>query len=501
MAIALIVLSISALLELLLWFPVIWKFAPPLAWVVSPAAALSALFLVALHPVFVSVLLLVIVSYRVVNMARIIKKRVQRDYLQRIVVKTSAYLVALQVIVCLAWYVSHTVHFTRHAFWPVMAVLQFLFLVMIVLSTERHLRTTRPPKEITPLRDSELPTLTVAIPARNETDDLEVCLASLIASNYPKLEILVLDDCSQNARTPEIIRSFAHDGVRFLQGTEPHENWLAKNQAYQHLLDAANGEYILFTGVDSRYEPDSLRILVSALLQKNKTMMSIMPSNVVLAAAEQDESLLLQPARYAWELSLPRKLFNRPPVLSTCWLVSKKFILSAGGFAAVSRSIVPESYFARVSVVHDGYSFMQSNETVGIKSVKKATEQWNTAVRTRYPQLHRRPELVLLMTVAEICGLMLPFALVVVSYVTDRPQVALLQVVNSLLILFFYGRIVALTYRKLLLRGFVAAPFAALTDIMVLNYSMLKYEFSEVIWKNRNVCIPVMRAIPKLPKL
>jgi hypothetical protein len=500
MATALIVLSATALLEFLLWFSGIWKIARVFSSILIVGVAGSALALVALRPVFASILLLVIAFYRVVNLLRVAKHRVREDYLRRVAVKTSAYLVALQVIVCLAWLLAQTLHFTGHSFWPVLAVMQFLLLGMVVFSTERQLRTTRPPHDVTVLRDSELPTLTVAIPARNETDDLQACLQSLVKSDYPKLEILVLDDCSQNARTPEIIREFAHDGVTFLSGKVPEANWLAKNQAYQQLLDAANGEYILFTGVDSRYEPQSLRMLVSALLQKKKTMVSLLPSNAILPSTQQDESLMLQPARYAWELSLPRKLFNRPAVLSTCWLVNKKFLLSAGGFAAVSRSIVPESYFARMSIVQDGYSFMQSNETIGIKSVKVAAEQWNTAIRTRYPQLHRRPELVLLMTVAEVCGLVLPFLLFATTY-GDRPLVAGLEALDCLLILYFYGRVVALTYRKFLLRGFLAGPFAALGDIVVLNYSMIKYEFSEVIWKGRNVCIPVMRVIPKLPTL
>jgi hypothetical protein len=500
MATALIVLSATALLEFLLWFSGFWKIARFFSVVLSIGIAGSALALVAIRPVFASILLLVIAFYRVINLLRVAKQRVRGDYLQRVAVKTSAYLVALQVIICLAWLIAQTLNFSGHGFWSVLAVLQFLLLGMIIFSTERHLRTTRPPKDITVLRDSELPTLTVAIPARNETEDLEDCLQSLIKSDYPKLEILVLDDCSQNTRTPEIIRSFAHDGVTFLSGKVPEENWLAKNQAYQQLLNAANGEYVLFAGVDSRFERQSLRLLVSALMQKKKSMMSIIPSNAVLPSAQQDESLLLQPARYAWELSLPRKLFNRPAVLSTCWLVNKKFLLSAGGFAAVSRSIVPESYFARMSIVHDGYSFMQSNEAIGIKSVKVAAEQWNTAVRTRYPQLHRRPELVLLMTVAELCGLVLPFILFGIT-LGDRPLLATLEAVNCVLVLYFYGRIVALTYRKFMLRGFLAGPFAALSDIVVLNYSMLKYEFSEVIWKGRNVCIPVMRVIPKLPKI
>jgi glycosyltransferase involved in cell wall biosynthesis len=498
MDIALAGLGVSAFVELLLWWPLIWRVRRLAAAVALVLLTISTVAVVWLHPMGATLLLLLVSLYRAVNLQRIIQGRMDADYLRRTTPKTSLWLLALQAVILIGWSVCVGHSLRAEQFWSAFNLAQLAGIIVILLSTERHLRKTVPPAEITPLTDKELPTLTVAIPARNETDDLQACLESLIASDYPKLEIIVLDDCSQNSRTPQIIRSFAQGGVRFLQGVDIKDNWLAKNQAYQQLLEAANGEYILFAGVDSRYEPHSLRRLVEALLHKNKTMMSIIPKNLPLASLSQNESMLLQPMRYAWELSLPRKLFNRPAVLSTCWLIQRKLLLSAGGFAGVSRSIVPESYFARVSSVHDGYSFMQSNETIGVTSMKAAPEQWNTAIRTRYPQLHRRPELVLLMTMSEILGLLAPFGFLAVYSVRGNVLMTLLALVNCLLIFYIYGRVVCLTYRRFLWPAFVAAPLAAMLDIAVLNLSMLKYEFSRVIWKGRNVCIPVMYVIPKL---
>jgi len=39
-----------------------------------------------------------------------------------------------------------------------------------------------------------------------------------------------------------------------------------------------------------------------------------------------------------------------------------------------------------------------------------------------------------------------------------------------------------------------------LSDLFLINYSMWKYEFSDVDWKGRNVCIPVMHVVPTLPR-
>ena len=151
--------------------------------------------------------------------------------------------------------------------WSVVATLQLLAATVLLISTARGLKHTAWPARVrTHYEDGELPTLTVAIPARNETDDLQFCLESLVASDYPKMEIIVLDDRSQTRRTPDIIRSFAHDGVRFVLGEEPKETWLPKNQAYDRLLGEASGEIILFCGVDVRFVPDTLRKIVSEML-------------------------------------------------------------------------------------------------------------------------------------------------------------------------------------------------------------------------------------------
>jgi glycosyltransferase involved in cell wall biosynthesis len=498
---ALLVLGIATALELLLAVPLVWKARAVLVPLILVLLIIGSGWALYAHPMFVSYWLVVIAAYRALNLLRIIKNRMHPQYLYRVVTRTSAAIIGLQIISVAIWYICSVLALEGSRFWIYFNILQAVCVIIIFLSTERHLRTTLPPVSADHITDKELPTLTVAIPARNETEDLQTCLETLTASDYPKLEIIVLDDCSQNSRTPEIIRGFAQKGVRFLQGEDIKPNWLAKNQAYQQLLDAASGDYILFAGVDTRFEPESLRRLVESVVHKNKSMISVIPSNKIQSLFSQSESILLQPVRYAWEISLPRKMFNRPPVLSTCWIIQRKTLQSAGGFAAVSRSIVPESYFARVCAVHDGYSFMQSNEYIGVKSHKATPLQLDTAIRTRYPQLHRRPELVLLISVVEVFGLLLPFYFLGLYLVRGVGLLTLLLTLfNCVLILMAFGRVVCLTYRSFMFRAFLLAPLAVVADLIILNLSMYRYEFSEVIWKGRNVCIPVMHVIPKLPQ-
>ena len=89
--------------------------------------------------------------------------------------------------------------------------------------------------------DSEYPSVSVCIAARNETHALAQCLERVLKSDYPKLEILVLDDSSTDD-TSLIIKSFASAGVRFIPGAALPSGWLGKNHAYQTLIDEARGD-------------------------------------------------------------------------------------------------------------------------------------------------------------------------------------------------------------------------------------------------------------------
>lgn len=500
MKILLVLFGVGALLELGLhlggW---VWRGRKVLAAAALLLTAFATGALVVWQFNVWSVLIAVVSLYRIFNHLRVIEGRMHERYLQRATLRTSLVLVALQAALALGWLAWHGWHQTGHVVWSLMAGVQLAVALVLLASTTRRLRRTGWPAKAPALSDAQLPTLSVAIPARNETQDLQACLESLVRCNYPKLEILVLDDCSQMRRTPEIIRGFAQDGVRFIRGEDPKPTWLPKNQAYDHLLRESSGEFVLFCGVDVRFGPDSLRQLVAMVLHKNKAMLSLLPWR---ADEARRRFAVVQAMRYCWELVPPRRLFNRPPVLSTCWIANRDALARAGGFAAVARSIVPEAHFAREFSKTDTYSFMRASAVLGIQSTKPAKEQYDTAIRMRYPQLRRRPENVLLLSLAYIAFILSPVALAVLGFwVSIGPAAQLLAAATAVLNSFIYFQVVVATRTGSRWVGLVALPFGVLSEVALLHASMYQYEFSTVDWKGRNVCVPTMHVIPHLPPM
>jgi hypothetical protein len=502
MTLTLWLLAGISLLELALTtVTTLWPLRRPLAGGTAIGIALLGGTVMGLRFSLATSVIALISLYRVVNLLRLVQNRTEPHYLKRAVRRSSLSLIALQTAVLLLLALSDKVQPSSNQGWALLAILQCLIAIGLFASTQRQLRKTLPLSVTEHFSDSQLPSLSVCIPARNETEALEDCLRSLVANDYPKLEIIVLDDCSQGPRTSDIIRAFAHDGVRFIQGTPPTDDWLAKNWGYQQLYETSNGAYVLFCGVDTRFEPQTLRTLITTMLAKNKSMASVIPQNVRPTGITNQLALLIQPARYAWELCLPRRTFKRPPVLSSCWVASRKVLEKSGGIAAVRHSITPEAQFAKYATARDGYSFMQSAGTMIVTRLKSRVEQWSTAVRTRYPQLHRRPEMVLIVSLTQLFILIAPLLLAIVGVYQGLWLQAIAAATATVLNAVIYAQVTHLAYRSSKPVDSLLLPFATLLDIYIRHESMWRYEFGEITWKGRNVCLPVMRVIPRLPKI
>lgn len=427
--------------------------------------------------------------FRIFNMIRLAKQRMHEVYLQKVLRRTLWWLAGMQVLIVVSSQSGLRIQIDT--------LLLFSTLAACILLTSTILRIWRSRAKTHSdfLADKELPTLSILIPARNETEDLASCIRSILANDYPKLEVIVLDDCSSDT-TAEIIKDFAQDGVRFISNTEVSETWLQKNLVYQTLLDAASGRYVVFCGVDVRFAPDALRKLIEQLAAEKLEMLSVLPRRYSI----DPRNIISQTFRYFWELSLPRFTKKRPPVLSTLWVAERKRVIKAGGFAAAKRMIVPEAYFARYFAARRTYKFVLANDRLRIETVKIAHEQYATALRTRYPQLHRRPELVCLLTAAEATLLIFPF--VYVAFQLIATAAILPQAILACILLLIVNLLIVLVSNPAnAIFALVSFPLAAISDVCVLFVSMWRYEVGEIVWKERNVCIPTMHVIPSLPPL
>jgi len=487
-----LIVTLSVLVELLIYLKILWHIRVYLLPAVALAICASTVFYIFKGEWFVDILIIYFSIYRLVNLLRVYLRKIKPKYLFFSARRASCTLGLMQVFVAAAQIVISKNHISLNLLLDSLSLLSLastVLLTKVFLSNRKSL--TQFDQSAEPNNTSLPPTLTVAIPARNETEDLIDCLNSLLGSNYPKLEIIVLDDCSQERRTPEILRDFAQKGVIFIGGNEPPENWLAKNYAYEQLTEVSNGEFILFCGVDTRFDPDSLTRLINLALTNKLEMVSLLPINY----PTNDHKLfshIVQPLRYAWELTLPRLLRRRPPVLSTCWMIRRATLIKAGKFKGIRRKVLPETYFARLTSKSDRYALWAANLSMPIFSRKTIEEKRSTSIRTRYPQLHKHLELSALLTLAIVAVFISPIIVLITGIFLTNYLVCFLSLASFMIASYTFSSIVNLTYRKFKLSNLGLFMPAVFYDMWLLNYSMYRYEFKEVLWKGRNICIPVM---------
>ncbi len=489
---SLIGLGIICILELLIYIKILNPVRKYLAVFIIFLLSIFNGLLLGSFFTFWTVLILLISGYRVFNLLRLIENRINKNQLINTTFNTSIILILIQFIIV------DLVEVSRYLFISYVEWLYFLSVINLgVLLFILYFCTANYRKALINDKTNKskigTPSVSICIPARNETYDLEKCLDSLVRSNYPKLEILVLDDCSQNKRTSEIIKQYAYEGVRFISGKEANENWTSKNFAYEQLSQQSNGEVLLFCGVDTRFAENTITEIINYLQTNDLDMLSVMPINEHSSQIKKP-NLLIQPVRYAWEIALPRNLANRPPVLSTCWLIRKTALKKVGGFKAVTHKITPESYFAKQINKMDKYKFIVSSHKIGLSCAKAAPDQYDTAIRTRYPQMHKRPEVVCLLSLSELYIFVSPIFFLVFSLLEKQITLLYLSMLCVVVNLILYMLLIFITYRKDILAAVLLQPLAALLDIFILNYSMWRYEFKQVIWKGRNICYPVMKA-------
>jgi len=127
------------------------------------------------------------------------------------------------------------------------------------------------------------PTVSVVIPARNESKKIERCVRSVLASGYPsdKLEIIVVDDRSTDA-TPAILDSIArtYRKVHVIHRIEADvdKNLRGKPGALQQGIDHATGDIILLTDADCVVDPNWVRGMSSQFVDSNVGIVCAMTS-------------------------------------------------------------------------------------------------------------------------------------------------------------------------------------------------------------------------------
>lgn len=132
------------------------------------------------------------------------------------------------------------------------------------------------------------PAVSVIVPARNEARNIAACTQSILESDYPNFELVVVNDHSTD-ETASIARSIACDDTRLsvLDNPTLPSDWFGKQWACQTGANAASGEILVFMDADARASRDLLTRAVNGMLRTKADFYSVLGRQEMLTFWEK----------------------------------------------------------------------------------------------------------------------------------------------------------------------------------------------------------------------
>ena len=149
------------------------------------------------------------------------------------------------------------------------------WIVAPILAVVRQ-RTTRSLDDYSEMPTEPVEQVSVILPARNESAHIAACIASLRATSWPRVQIIVVDDHSTDS-TGALARAAGNGDSRVTVADAPTlpDGWFGKQWACFAGASIATGSYLLFTDADTRHAPDLIGRLVRAQKERNASLISV----------------------------------------------------------------------------------------------------------------------------------------------------------------------------------------------------------------------------------
>lgn len=162
-----------------------------------------------------------------------------------------------------------------------LAIITLIFFVLTGLECAMGFKKIKKLGEQTVLPHDKLPMVSIILSALNEENDIEEAVLSLLKLNYPRLEIIVLNDRSTD-NTPAILNNLQarYPTLKVYHIDELPPRWFGKNHALQCGANVAKGEWLLFTDADALMKPDILLKSVSYVLENHLDHLTIFEKHI-----------------------------------------------------------------------------------------------------------------------------------------------------------------------------------------------------------------------------
>jgi chlorobactene glucosyltransferase len=205
------------------------------------------------------------------------------------------------------------------------------------------------------------PLVSIMVPARNEAENIKMCVKSLLKQDYANIEILILDDNSTDDTSLIVKRIAEKDSrVKLITGKPLKDGWIGKSYACHQLAKHARGRYFLFTDADTLYFKNAVSSTIGCLIKNKLDALSAIPKQIMVGIHER---LVVTWVHFGILSLLPLILIKKSkyPLFCTangqCMLFKREVYRKIGGHKSIKTKILEDIHISK-QVKRHGYRFM-----------------------------------------------------------------------------------------------------------------------------------------------
>ncbi len=276
-----------------------------------------------------------------------------------------------------------------------------------------NLRAFRPPPE--PDARAEAPCISVLIPARNEAASIGASVSAVLANRGAELEVLVLDDRSED-ETAEIVAELSRrDGrVRLIRGPELPAGWCGKQHACWVLAGEARHPLLVFLDADVRLAPDALARMAAFLESSGSDLASGFPRQETIGLLEKLVIPLMHFILLGFLPIARMRQSHDPGFAAGCgqlFITTREAYERSGGHSSIRGSLhdglkLPRAY--RMAGLHT--DLFDATDLAVCRMYRSAGEVWSGLAKNAGEAL-AAPRMILPMTVVLLGGQVVPYVL------------------------------------------------------------------------------------------
>lgn len=203
--------------------------------------------------------------------------------------------------------------------------------------------------------------VSILIPARNEEYNIENCLKHVADQSYKNLEIIVLDDFSNDKTFSKAIKMSVNDErIKVIKGKKLPDGWMGKNWACMQLSRNSSGDYLIFVDADVTLEKDAIESTIFKMDNLKTDMLSVFPKQVMVTFGEKVTVaflnwLLLSFLPLIKVYSSKRDFYTAANGQFMLW--KRKVYFETGGHESVKNKVVEDIELSRL-LKKNGYKII-----------------------------------------------------------------------------------------------------------------------------------------------